>query len=62
MRKLKFKKKSHVGRIEVTKLTEANIPFISRRSGMKVEELEQMLIVRRDRMIPTSVRYTVVED
>lgn len=61
MRKIR-KKKSDVGRVEVIALNEANIPFISRRSGMSTDDLEQMRIMREDRSVPSKVRYTVVAD
>lgn len=56
------KTKTDVGRVEVIDLKIANIPFISRRSGMSEDELEQMRIMREDRQKPSKVRYTVVAD
>jgi hypothetical protein len=61
MRKPK-KQKTDIGRVEIIKLTEANIPFIARRSGMSEDDLVQMRIVRDDREKPSKVRYTVVAD
>lgn len=51
-----------IGEFEVVKLNKKNIKYISRRSGVTMDDLEYLRIMRKDRGLDSEVRYKVVAE